>query len=128
MEEARNFIEAFVQEDLSEGNRCYGMQVHTRFPPEPNGYLHIGHCKALTIDFSTAERFGGLRHQHGILAEELQDQLLLPGRALQQRYHGALPRGVHIPHGADHFRTRAVAALLKAEQAERPVGNTGQRS
>ena len=59
-ETARNFIDAFVQEDLSEGNRCYGMQIHTRFPPEPNGYLHIGHCKALTIDFSTAERFGGI--------------------------------------------------------------------
>jgi len=59
-ETARNFIDAFVQEDLSEGNRCYGMQVHTRCPPEPNGYLHIGHCKALTIDFSTAERFGGI--------------------------------------------------------------------
>ncbi len=59
-ETARNFIDAFVQEDLSEGQRCYGMQVHTRFPPEPNGYLHIGHCKALTIDFSTAERFGGI--------------------------------------------------------------------
>lgn len=60
MEENRNFIDAFVAEDLSEGNRCYGMQIHTRFPPEPNGYLHIGHCKALTIDFSTAERFGGI--------------------------------------------------------------------
>ncbi len=60
MEENRNFIEAFIDEDLSEGNRCYGMQIHTRFPPEPNGYLHIGHCKALTIDFGTAEKFGGI--------------------------------------------------------------------
>lgn len=59
-ETTRNFIDAFVQEDLSEGQRCYGMQVHTRFPPEPNGYLHIGHCKALTIDFGTAEKFGGI--------------------------------------------------------------------
>ena len=59
-ETTRNFIEAFVQEDLSEGHRCYGMQIHTRFPPEPNGYLHIGKCKALTIDFSTAEHFGGI--------------------------------------------------------------------
>lgn len=57
---ARNFIEAFIMEDTAEGGRCYGQQVHTRFPPEPNGYLHIGHCKALTIDFSTAERFGGI--------------------------------------------------------------------
>ena len=60
MEENRNFIQTYIEEDLSEGNRCYGMQVHTRFPPEPNGYLHIGHCKALTIDFGTAEKFGGI--------------------------------------------------------------------
>ena len=59
-ETGRNFIENFIVEDLAPGGQFEGMQVHTRFPPEPNGYLHIGHCKALTIDFSTAEHFGGI--------------------------------------------------------------------
>ncbi len=57
---SKNFIEHFIEQDLAEGNRCYGMKIHTRFPPEPNGYLHIGHCKALTIDFGMAEKFGGI--------------------------------------------------------------------
>ena len=58
--EVKNFIHSFVEEDIAEGGQFAGMQVHTRFPPEPNGYLHIGHCKALMIDFGTAEKFGGL--------------------------------------------------------------------
>ena len=58
--ESRNFIHTFIEEDIAQGGQFEGMTVHTRFPPEPNGYLHIGHCKALTIDFGTAEKFGGL--------------------------------------------------------------------
>ena len=58
--ESRNFIHAFIEEDIGPGGQFEGMTVHTRFPPEPNGYLHIGHCKALTIDFGTAEKFVGL--------------------------------------------------------------------
>ena len=55
-----SFIDDFIIEDIAEGGRYEGMKVHTRFPPEPNGYLHIGHAKAIYIDFGTADRFGGI--------------------------------------------------------------------
>lgn len=57
VEEKSNFIWDEIDRDLAEG-RCE--KVHTRFPPEPNGYLHIGHCKAFITDFVTAERYDGL--------------------------------------------------------------------
>ena len=56
-ENTSNFIHEFIDEDIAAGKT---KRVHTRFPPEPNGYLHIGHCKALIIDFGTAKKYGGL--------------------------------------------------------------------
>lgn len=53
-----NFIEQRVEKDLAEGKN--GGRLQTRFPPEPNGYLHIGHAKAIAMDFGVAEKFGGV--------------------------------------------------------------------
>lgn len=55
-----NFIHDFIDEDIKEGGQFEGKKVHTRFPPEPNGYLHIGHAKAIYIDFGTAEKYKGM--------------------------------------------------------------------
>src|ERR1700748_2075804 len=52
-----NFVRDIILEDLKTNK--YNGRVQTRFPPEPNGYLHIGHAKAIGIDFGLAEEFGG---------------------------------------------------------------------
>ncbi|MBP6635053.1 MAG: glutamine--tRNA ligase/YqeY domain fusion protein [Paludibacter sp.] len=53
-----NFIETFVEQDLADGKN--GSRIQTRFPPEPNGYLHIGHAKAICLDFGIARNYGGV--------------------------------------------------------------------
>lgn len=58
MAENTNFIHEIIDAEIAEGKHKYG-EIQTRFPPEPNGYLHIGHVKAMYIDFSTSERYGG---------------------------------------------------------------------
>jgi glutaminyl-tRNA synthetase len=56
-ENAKNFIQEIVEEDLRTGK--HGTRIHTRFPPEPNGYLHIGHAKSICLNFGLAQKYGG---------------------------------------------------------------------
>ena len=58
-EGSRDFIRDIVHEDLNSGRKS---SVVTRFPPEPNGYLHIGHAKSIVLNFGIAEEFGGRCH------------------------------------------------------------------
>ncbi|MCI7311132.1 MAG: glutamate--tRNA ligase family protein, partial [Prevotella sp.] len=53
-----SFVEQIIEQDLSEGKN--GGRIQTRFPPEPNGYLHIGHAKAIYMDFGVAEKYNGV--------------------------------------------------------------------
>ena len=53
-----SFVEQLIEQDLAEGKN--GGRIQTRFPPEPNGYLHIGHAKAICMDFGAAEKYKGI--------------------------------------------------------------------
>src|SRR3954471_199742 len=55
-EKSLNFLEEIVEEDLEKGRY---KSIHTRFPPEPNGYLHIGHSKSICLNFGLAQKYGG---------------------------------------------------------------------
>ena len=56
---SKNFIEQIIEKDLAEG---YCTQIKTRFPPEPNGYLHIGHAKSILLNYGLAKKYGGKFH------------------------------------------------------------------
>jgi glutaminyl-tRNA synthetase len=111
-----NFIRQIIEEDLASGKVT---RVVTRFPPEPNGYLHIGHAKAISIDFGMAERYKGechLRYDDTNPAKEEQEYI----DAIQQdvKWLG-YDWGTHLYFASDYFERMHDWALhlIKAEKA-----------
>src|SRR4249920_3599125 len=99
----QDFIREIVANDLKEGR--HGRRVNTRFPPEPNGYLHIGHAKSICLNFGVAEEFGGLCNLRFDDTNPIKEE---------QEYIDAIKRdvhwlgfdwGVHLYHASDHFQT-----------------------
>ncbi len=100
MEPSNNFIHEIIDADLAAG---YPHEIHTRFPPEPNGYLHIGSAKAIWINWSTAKKYGGkfnLRYDDTNPVREDDEYV----RSIEEdlRWLGAIPDG-GIFYGSDYF-------------------------
>ena len=94
-----NFIYDVIDEDIAAG---LTRRIHTRFPPEPNGYLHIGSAKAIWINYSTAKKYGGLfnlRYDDTNPVKE-DDEFV---RSIEEdlRWLGAVPDGIY--YGSDYF-------------------------
>ena len=100
MEEMSNFIYDIIDRDIENG---FPDRIHTRFPPEPNGYLHIGSAKAIWINFGTAKKYGGLfnlRYDDTNPVKEDDEYV----RSIEEdlRWLGAEPNG-GVYYGSDYF-------------------------
>lgn len=109
--EVSNFIWTIVDEELAPGGRVEGQKIVTRFPPEPNGYLHIGHAKAICIDFGTALKYGGdchLRMDDTNPAKEDEEYV----DAIQEDIHWlGFDWGDHFYYASDYFEKMYECAL-----------------
>ena len=82
---SKNFIEVEIEKDLAEG--VYDT-VHTRFPPEPNGYLHIGHAKSILLNYGLAQKYNGKFNMRFELTIEHLSQSIVQQDGLAQKYNG----------------------------------------
>lgn len=98
--EARNFIEAIIDDDLARGKV---QQVVTRFPPEPNGYLHIGHAKSICLNFGIAKKYGGRCHlRFDDTNPEKEEQEYIDAICEDVRWLG-FDWGSHLYYASDYY-------------------------
>ncbi len=98
-EYASNFITEIIDEDIANG---FSDRIHTRFPPEPNGYLHIGSAKAIYINYSTAQKYNGLFNlRYDDTNPVKEDTEYVESIEEDLRWLGAIPDGIY--YGSDYF-------------------------
>ena len=113
----QNFIHDFIDEDIAQGGQFQGMTVHTRFPPEPNGYLHIGHAKSICLNFGIAGEFSGvcnLRFDDTNPAKEDPEYVA----AIQDDVRWLGFSWNELRHASDYFQTYYLAAEKLIEQGK----------
>ncbi len=119
-----NFIEAIIEEDIQ--NRKNDARVHTRFPPEPNGYLHIGHAKSICLNFGLAEEYNGkcnLRFDD--TNPEKEDTEYVDSIMEDVRWLGFQWHGQHL-YASDYFDQLFEWALLMIRQGKAYVDDQAQ--
>lgn len=108
---AGNFIHQIIEEERKPGGRVEGQTIVTRFPPEPNGYLHIGHAKAINMDFGTALKYQGICHLRMDDTNPLKEESSFV-EAIQEdvRWLG-FDWGEHFYYASDYFEEMVQAAF-----------------
>src|SRR4051812_30276242 len=98
---ASNFIHEIIEDDLASGRK--GKSVVTRFPPEPNGYLHIGHAKSIHLNFGSARKYGGRCHlRFDDTNPTKEEQEFIDAIKADVRWLG-FDWGKHLYHASDYF-------------------------
>ena len=123
-EAGRDFIRDIIQADLDSGRH---KTVITRFPPEPNGYLHIGHAKSICLNFGVAEEFGGrcnLRFDDTNPTKEEQEYIDAIKRDV--RWLG-FDWGEHLYHASDYFDQLYELGRAPDPHRARPMSTTSRR-
>ena len=100
---ASNFIREMVAADVAAGK--HGGRVETRFPPEPNGYLHIGHVKAICLDFGTAKEFGGVCHLRMDDTNPTKENMEYVESIINDIHWLGFDWGKHLYFASDYFET-----------------------
>jgi len=112
-----NFIQAFIEEDIK--NNKHEGRVHTRFPPEPNGYLHIGHAKAICLNFGLAEQYNGLCNLRFDDTNPVKEEVEYVDSIMNDIKWLGFDWGNRLYYASDYFETlyEYAVKLIKKEKA-----------